>query len=659
MGLNLIGKEDSDENMVYEFKLPDVGEGINEADLLKWMVDEGDGVLEDDPIAEVETERAIIEIPSPVGGKVLELHADEGDTVSVGATFVTLDTDDETGETHDEGGVEILDSEGNATVDVEAGDKREEREEAGYTFEDEDDDIASHSTKLLAREVGVDIDEIEGSGADGRVVAQDVLRAAKEKQEAVEEENGRDKGIVPTTDAGEEEPTYVHGDEDEFGERAPAVEPETTEETTMFGDSPPTSIVDEVGTDEPDEPEEPDETYVTDRTTGTDETAETVEGDEVDETETGDGWTATEPENGTAEETWDEPEDEPGVGTEEEDTWSETEDETAWDEPESETEVEAETSEVPDSETDVEDETWDESETGMDAEDDTWDVSETEVEDETTWDEPGSGVDAEEMDTSDEEETLTKPETEDETPAEPETTEESTVPFTTGTERAADRLVRSADAPLFTHHDMADAERLVEVRERLRDEVETGLTYTPFLVKACGVALEDHRVFGSAVAPEADEGDEHDAYGATVQDEEDDGVDVSVAVETEDGLRFPAIRNVDQKGVAEIAEEIDRLAERARTGETSEEAEKGTFTVYNVGGVGGEGTTVLPVRSGTAAVGIGEIRRRPYVVEDEVVARYTVPISLTFDIRVVEPSRGARFTNDLKRYLNDPMEMLL
>jgi len=286
--------------MVHEFKLPDVGEGITEAEILKWMVDEGAGVREDDPLAEVETDKAIIEIPSPVDGSVKRLHADVGETVAVGETLVTFDTDDDGEEARNDGGVEILDSDGNAAVDVDAEgaedesgeDEREEREtEEG----DKDRSFASPSTRRLAREVGVDIDEVEGSGENGRVVAQDVLHAAKEKQEKREDERGtpasptargkaREKDVdiddVPPTgdDDGEEFVTEEDVDEfashpgaggktptmeeddgptPEFGQdTAPAVEPDTSEDTSMFGggDTPVAQRTDETEVAEDDEP---------------------------------------------------------------------------------------------------------------------------------------------------------------------------------------------------------------------------------------------------------------------------------------------------------------------------------------------------------------------------------------------------------------------
>ena len=76
--------------MVFEFRFPDVGEGIHEGELVKWLVNEGDFIKEDQAIAKIETDKAIVEIPSPKSGKVLKLHFKEGDTIKVGETLVTI-----------------------------------------------------------------------------------------------------------------------------------------------------------------------------------------------------------------------------------------------------------------------------------------------------------------------------------------------------------------------------------------------------------------------------------------------------------------------------------------------------------------------------------------------------------------------------------------
>ena len=84
--------------MAFEFKFPDVGEGITEGELLSWKVAEGDAVVEDDTLAEVETDKAVVEIPSPRTGKILKLHAEEGELIEVGQVIVSIEEGEAAGE---------------------------------------------------------------------------------------------------------------------------------------------------------------------------------------------------------------------------------------------------------------------------------------------------------------------------------------------------------------------------------------------------------------------------------------------------------------------------------------------------------------------------------------------------------------------------------
>jgi pyruvate dehydrogenase E2 component (dihydrolipoamide acetyltransferase) len=81
----------------YVFQLPDLGEGLLDAKVIEWRVAVGDEVERDGPLAEVETEKAAVELPSPVAGRVLELHAGPGETVEVGRPLVTFEVADQPG----------------------------------------------------------------------------------------------------------------------------------------------------------------------------------------------------------------------------------------------------------------------------------------------------------------------------------------------------------------------------------------------------------------------------------------------------------------------------------------------------------------------------------------------------------------------------------
>src|SRR5690625_7247617 len=79
--------------MSYEFKLPDIGEGIHEGEILKWFVKEGDKIKEDDTLCEIQNDKAVVEIPSPVEGTVLMIHVEEDTVAIVGDTLITLDVE--------------------------------------------------------------------------------------------------------------------------------------------------------------------------------------------------------------------------------------------------------------------------------------------------------------------------------------------------------------------------------------------------------------------------------------------------------------------------------------------------------------------------------------------------------------------------------------
>jgi len=76
--------------MAREFKLPDIGEGVHEGEVVKWFVKEGDPIKENDPVVEVMTDKVTVQIPSPVTGKILQLRAKEGEVVKVGSTLVVF-----------------------------------------------------------------------------------------------------------------------------------------------------------------------------------------------------------------------------------------------------------------------------------------------------------------------------------------------------------------------------------------------------------------------------------------------------------------------------------------------------------------------------------------------------------------------------------------
>ena len=180
--------------MAFEFKLPDIGEGIHEGEIVKWFVKPGDEIEEDDVLCEVQNDKAVVEIPSPVKGKVTELKVEEGTVCTVGQTIITLDapgyedlkfkgddhgSDDAKAEEKTEGQVQAT-AEAGQDVKKEETPKEEPKAETGAGAQEQAEVdpnrrvIAMPSVRKYAREKGVEIRQVAGSGDNGRVLKSDI-----------------------------------------------------------------------------------------------------------------------------------------------------------------------------------------------------------------------------------------------------------------------------------------------------------------------------------------------------------------------------------------------------------------------------------------------------------------------------------------------------
>lgn len=150
--------------MVYEFKLPDIGEGVSEGEILKWMVKEGDRVKEDQALVEVMTDKVNVQIPSPRTGTVTKILVKEGEVAKVGQTILVLSEEGEPS-------LQQAAVPTQATVQAPQAQTAVQQVPQGSV-------IATPATRKLARELGVDITTVKGSGPQGRVTEEDVRRAA-------------------------------------------------------------------------------------------------------------------------------------------------------------------------------------------------------------------------------------------------------------------------------------------------------------------------------------------------------------------------------------------------------------------------------------------------------------------------------------------------
>lgn len=157
--------------MAFVFNFPDVGEGIHEGRVVEWLVAEGDAVAEDQAMLKVETDKAVVELPSPHTGTVLRLHATAEATIFVGDALVTIGSP---GEELPEDSPAAIDDSTAATpapVAVETGTPATQTATARRP-------LATPRTRALARKLGVDISQIAGSGSGGRITDEDVQRGA-------------------------------------------------------------------------------------------------------------------------------------------------------------------------------------------------------------------------------------------------------------------------------------------------------------------------------------------------------------------------------------------------------------------------------------------------------------------------------------------------
>jgi pyruvate dehydrogenase E2 component (dihydrolipoamide acetyltransferase) len=547
--------------MVREFKLPDVGEGVSEGEIVSWLVEEGDAVSEDQPVAEVETDKAIVEVPSPVNGTVREIIPAEGEVVPVGDVIITFDVEGEPVEEQTEGEARRAAEADGATESEtpDAGEPEEVSTGEGRVF-------AAPSARRLARELGVDIAAVEGSGPSGRVTDQDVRAAA----EAGGQGDEPAAASASSRSAAAEEPV---GD-DVAATREQGVQP-TTEVASG-----------------------PVESADRDRTLAAPATRRIAEEQGVDLNAV----PATEQRDGEALVT------EQAVREY------------------AEARQRAQRADAAGA---------------------------------------AAGADA----AADAGERV-------------ERVQYKGVRKTIGEAMSNSKFT----APHVTHHDTAVVDELVATRERLKPKAEEQgirLTYMPFVMKAVVAALKQHPKLNAELDEEAGEILRKKYYN------------VGVATATDAGLMVPVVENVDGKGLLQISSEVNELVQKARDRSIArEELQGSTFTVTNFGAIGGEYATPILNHPEVGILGIGELKQRPVVEESEaqrasdsassaerssanrssgrspredggaastgeVVAKHTLPISLTIDHRIVDGADAAAFANTFMEYVENPELLLL
>ncbi|GAB7017263.1 dihydrolipoamide acetyltransferase family protein [Halostagnicola bangensis] len=530
-----------------EFELPDVGEGVAEGELVTWLVEPGDQVQEDQPIAEVETDKALVEIPSSYDGVIAEQRAEEGEIIEVDEVFVVFDVDDSSlADDSSSSGGSADDTEGSAEAASAAGSDRsaeraDETEAAAVTDagagSNSDSSVpdgrvfAPPSVRALARELGVELSAVQRqTGAtDRRLAESDVYAVADGHAET--EETIPQSGTDPTgTDPAEQES-----------------DSSTPVRVTGESASVPTERVEAAGRD---------------RTLAMPATRqlaleEGVSLDDVPASERRDGEPFVTPEDVRAFSRGDGPAATPSSAPE----------------------------------------------------------------------------------------TPSRAGTDDERPGD-------RIPYSGVRKTIGEQMATSKyTAPHVSHHDEVDVSELVAARSRLKSEAkarETKLTYMPFAVKAVVAALKEVPAINAELDEETEEILLHDEYN------------IGIAVASDAGLMVPVIDDADQKSLLELAREINDKAERARDRSIGlEEMQGGTFTITNVGAIGGEYASPIINYPEAGILALGAMKERPWAEDGELVVRETMPISMSVDHRIVDGAEAAQFTNEVKRYLNNPELLLL
>ena len=207
--------------------------------------------------------------------------------------------------------------------------------------------------------------------------------------------------------------------------------------------------------------------------------------------------------------------------------------------------------------------------------------------------------------------------------------------FSTVRKLTAERLSQAWAAPHVTQFDKAEVTRLEELRKLNRDRVaEAGgaLTVTAILVKALSRALSEFPKFNSSI---------HMGSRTIVYKKY---VNIGVAVDTERGLLVPVIRDVDKKDITQISVELTDISSRAREKRLSaDRLQGGGFTITNLGGIGGTFFTPILNPPEVAILGVSRSSVEPVYVDGEFVPKLMLPLSLSYDHRIIDGAEAARF----------------
>lgn len=208
-----------------------------------------------------------------------------------------------------------------------------------------------------------------------------------------------------------------------------------------------------------------------------------------------------------------------------------------------------------------------------------------------------------------------------------------------------------ATVPHVTQFDKADITELEKARKAFSKTVEKAggkLTVTAILVKVIASALKAFPNFNTSIDMQNNEIIHKDYYN------------VGIAVDTDRGLIVPVIKNADKKNITQIAVELSEISEKARNKKTTiEEMQGGNFTISNLGGIGGTGFSPIVNTPEVAILGVSRASFEHVYIDGEFVPRLVLPLSLSYDHRIIDGADGARFLRWVCNALEQPLLLAL
>jgi pyruvate dehydrogenase E2 component (dihydrolipoamide acetyltransferase) len=216
----------------------------------------------------------------------------------------------------------------------------------------------------------------------------------------------------------------------------------------------------------------------------------------------------------------------------------------------------------------------------------------------------------------------------------------------------AKNMLRSKhNAAHMSVFDEIEVSELVNVRNRFKPKLqEEGikLSYLPFILKATAIALKKHPDLNAEM--DMDNGKMiYKNY-----------VNIGIAVDTEDGLLVPVIKNADKLSIRELAIQVNEIANKARDRKISmEDMKDGTFTITSFGSIGGKFAVPVINYPQAGILGIGKMSKQPVIKNDAVAVGNVLPLSMSVDHRIVDGGEVTRFLNQIMEYLSDPVNLIM